>query len=106
MQPGALLNGEKVLLDANMAREVQKEAIKEKSASNRAYEKLKNEIIDAISEAIHKGESKCDVHTSIVPIGKIAEKMNEELKELGYHSTFGLLNKRLFFKISWRETEK
>ena len=106
MFPRLLNNERQALMTAEQAREIRKEIIKENSITVRCYKKLKEEVTNAILDAVYDGKDSCNIQTNVKPVGKITEELSKELEELGYSNTFGLFNGTVFYKVSWREKEK
>ena len=106
MFPRLLNNERQALMTAEQAREIRNEILKEPSITVRCYKKLKEEVTNAILDAVYDGKDSCNIQTNVKPVGKITEELYKELEELGYSNTFGLFNGTVFYKVSWREKEK
>ena len=106
MLPRLLNNERQALMTVEQAREIRKEIVKENSITARCYKKLKEEVTNAILDAVYDGKDSCNIQTNVKPVGKITEELSKELEELGYSNTFGLFNGTVFYKVSWREKEK
>ena len=90
------------LFDAECAREIQKTIEEE----NKRYNKLRNEVASKIISAVYTGQIRCEVNTDIPTNVQLAQKITDELEELGYKVSAKIVKGHLEFIISWEETEK